>query len=139
MPTTPPRPQIGIGVIVRKDGQVLFGKRKGLNGQGTWGFPGGHLELFEDVFDCARRETLEEAGITLTNLQRGPYTNDPMRDSGKHYVTLYVIADYAGGEVRVCEPDTFEVWRWFDWDILPTPLFLPIENLIMTDFTPFSV
>jgi 8-oxo-dGTP diphosphatase len=134
-----PRPQIGIGVIVRKDGKVLLGKRIGAHGKGTWGFPGGHLELFEEVFDCAKRETLEETDITLTNLTVGPYTNDIMQETGKHYVTLFVIADYAEGEVQVREPDKCEVWQWFDWHALPTPLFLPIQNLLKTDFNPFTL
>jgi 8-oxo-dGTP diphosphatase len=138
MSSLPERPKVGVGVIVCKDQKVLLGKRKGEHGKGTWGFPGGHLELYEDIFDCAQRETLEEVGITLTNLRLGPYTNDPMPKSGKHYVTLFVIGDYVEGEVRVCEPEVFEEWKWFSWDKLPSPLFVPIENLRKIGFDPYE-
>lgn len=37
-------PKVGIGVIVRKDNQILLGKRKNSHGDGCWAFPGGHLE-----------------------------------------------------------------------------------------------
>ena len=53
-------PKVGVGVAVVKDGKVLLGKRKNAHGEGTWSFPGGHLEYKESWEDCAIRETLEE-------------------------------------------------------------------------------
>ena len=52
-------PKIGVGVLIRKDGKVLFGKRKGDHGNGTWCPPGGHLEKFETIVDVARCEASE--------------------------------------------------------------------------------
>ena len=49
-------PRVGVGVIVLREGRVLLGRRLGSHGAGTWQFPGGHLEAFERVEDCARRE-----------------------------------------------------------------------------------
>ena len=37
------RPKIGVGIIVIKDGKILFGKRKNAHNEGSWSFPGGHL------------------------------------------------------------------------------------------------
>lgn len=48
------RPSIGVGVIVRNNDRVLIGRRKNSHGVDTWGFPGGHLEFGESVFDCAK-------------------------------------------------------------------------------------
>lgn len=132
------RPFIGIGVIIKKDGRVLLGKRKSRHGPGTWCFPGGHLEFNESIEDAARRETQEEAGINIKNISYGPYTNDIHADENKHYVTLFVISEYSNGEVKIMEPKKCEKWEWFNWDNLPEPLFLPIKNLKQTNFNPFK-
>lgn len=131
------RPKVGVGVIVKKDGKVLFGKRKGAHGEGTWSLPGGHLEFGETPEQCAIREVFEEAGIGISNAVRVAFTNDILEKEQKHYVTLYIASDYAGGDVRVMEPDKCEEWRWVDWDDLPRPLFIPIENLLRQGYSPF--
>lgn len=132
------RPKVGVGVIVVRDGKVLFGKRKGSHGEGTWSFPGGHLEFGEDVAVCARREVEEETGIVITNIRNAVFTNDVFEKEGKHYVTLFVVAHHTSGEPIIKEPDTCEQWEWFSWDALPKPLFLPIQNLLAQNFSPFS-
>jgi len=132
------RPKIGVGVIVIKDGKVLLGKRKNAHGDGSWSFPGGHLEFNEEVEDCAIRETKEEAGISIKNIRNGFYTNDIFEKEKKHYITLFVIADYDSGNVNIKEPEKCERWEWFYWGKLPKPLFLPIENLLKQRFDPFK-
>src|ERR1700756_2911768 len=92
-------PQVGVGAIVVKDGKVLLGRRKGSHGEGSWSFPGGHLEFGESIEDCVRREVLEETGITLKNIRMGPFTNDIFEAEHKHYVTLFAVADYASGDI----------------------------------------
>jgi 8-oxo-dGTP diphosphatase len=132
------RPHVGVGVIVIKDNKILLGKRIGAHSVGTWNFPGGKLDYGEEIFDCAQREVLEEAGIKIKNLRVGPYTNDYFKSENLHYVTLFIIADYASGKVRIMEPNKCAEWRWFDWNNLPKPLFLPIENLIKQGFNPLK-
>ena len=132
------RPQVGVGVIITKDAKVLLGKRKNAHGEGTWCFPGGHLEFCEQVEECAKREVLEETGAHIKNIRRGPFTNDVFDEEHKHYVTLFVIADYESGEVEVREAEKCERWEWFEWDKLPEPLFLPVQNLLKLEFDPFS-
>ena len=131
------KPQVGIGVIVIKDHLILLGKRLGRHGHGSWSFPGGHLEFGESWEECAKRETLEEAGITIHNLRFGAVTNDIFDD--KHYVTIYIIADYLSGEVRIMEPEKCECWEWYSWTKFPTPLFLPLKNLRASDFNPLKL
>ena len=131
-------PRVGIGVIVIKDNKVLVGKRKGDHGEGTWSFPGGHLEFNEELEDCARREVLEETGIQIKNIRLGTFTNDIHKDEGRHYVTLFLVSDYDSGEPKVMEPDRCEIWGWFEWDNLPQPLFLPNQHLLEQGFNPFK-
>lgn len=135
----PRRPRIGVGVIVLRDNRVLLGKRKGSHGSGTWSFPGGHLEWGESLDACARREVLEETGVIVRNVWHVAFTNDVFAAEGKHYVTLYVAADYESGTPRVAEPEKCEQWAWFSWGALPTPLFLPIQNLLARGFDPRSL
>ncbi|MEM7347488.1 MAG: NUDIX hydrolase [Chloroflexota bacterium] len=131
------RPKVGVAVIIKKEDKVLLGRRKGSHGAGGWQFPGGHLEFKEDIETCARREVLEETGLRVTNIQRQTFTNDLFQTENKHYITLFVTADYVEGEPQVLEPDKCEMWDWYSWDNLPAPLFLPIENLLKQGFNPF--
>ena len=130
--------KVGVGVIVIKDGRVLLGKRKKAHGAGSWHFPGGHLEFNEEVEDCAMREVLEEAGIKIRNIRIGSATNDIFKEEEKHYITLFVLADYDSGEVRAMEPEKCEKWEWFGWENLPEPLFIPLQNLKKQGFSPFK-
>ena len=131
-------PKVGVGVIIIKDNKILFGQRKNAHGEDTWSVPGGHLEFNELIEECAKREVFEETGIEIKNLKMGPFTNDIFKEEEKHYITIYVIADYDSGEVEVKEPDRMIEWNWFSWNNLPKPLFKPIENLLKQNFNPFK-
>jgi len=95
---------VGVGVIVQHNNKFLLAKRKNAHGAGTWCCPGGHLELNEEIETCAKREVLEEAGIEIQNVRFAAVTNDIFPEESKHYITLFVLADYASGEVEVKEP-----------------------------------
>jgi len=132
------RPKIGIGVIVIKGNKVLLGKRKASHGEGSWCFPGGHLEFNEEIEDCARREVTEETGIQIKNLRMGTFTNDFFKKEGKHYVTLYVISEHDSGKPKIMEPERCKKWGWFEWDKLPKPLFIPVQNLLKQGYNSFK-
>lgn len=123
-------PRVGVGIIVCDEDKVLLGQRISSWGDGSWQFAGGHLEFGETVEQCAAREVFEETGVSITNIRRGPYTNDFFVKEGRHYITLFVLADFNGGEATVREPHKCRCWRWFNWNSLPEPLFLPIQNLL---------
>lgn len=92
----------------------------------------------EDVEACAKRETLEETGAFISIVSHGPFTNDIFHEERRHYVTLFVVADYVSGDIEAREPRKCEHWEWFEWTDLSQPLFLPIQNLLTTGFDPFS-
>jgi 8-oxo-dGTP diphosphatase len=132
-------PRVGVGVIIKNNSKVLLGKRKNSHGAGTWSFPGGKLDFFETIEHCAIRETLEETGL---NIKVIPYykkncTEDFFDNEKKHYLTVYVEANYLSGIPKVLEPDKCEEWEWYNWSNLPQPLFLPIQNLIKQRYSPF--
>jgi 8-oxo-dGTP diphosphatase len=131
-------PRVGVGVIIRNNGKVIMGKRKNAHGDGSWCFAGGHLEFGESWDKCAEREISEEIGVKVENIHFGTVTNDFFEKDEKHYVTIIMVCDYVSGEVKVLEPEKSECWKWFSWDSLPEPLFIPIQNLRKTDFNPFE-
>lgn len=124
--------RVGVGVLVFKQGQILLGKRKGAHGAATWSPPGGHMDFGENPADCAARELAEETGLRATALAAGPWTNDYFESEGKHYVTVYQLVTAFEGEPAVMEPHKCEEWRWFAFDQLPEPLFLPLQHLLET-------
>jgi 8-oxo-dGTP diphosphatase len=115
-------PRVGIGVLVVKDGKILLGKRKGSHGEGEYSSPGGNQEYMESFEDCARREVREETGGEIVNI-RGLHVLNVLKYAPKHYVHIGLIADWAGGEAKVMEPDKVESWGWYDLNDLPFPLF----------------
>ena len=132
------RPKVGVGVIVINDKKILLGKRKNAHGEGSWGFPGGHLEFNESWEDCASRETREETGTTIRNIRFGTATNDIFKTEEKHYITIFMLSDYDSGEVKIMEPEKCEKWEWFLWSQLPQPLFVPIQNLLKKGYSPVN-
>lgn len=133
------RPKVGVGVIVIKNGKILLGKRINAHGEGTWSCPGGHLEFNESWEDCATRETMEETGIAIKNIRFGTATNDIFEAEEKHYITIFMIAEYDSGTVQIMEPDKCEKWEWFEWDRLPHSLFIPIQNLQKRNYNPLRL
>ncbi|MFH1401302.1 MAG: NUDIX hydrolase [Nanoarchaeota archaeon] len=131
------RPKVGIGVLVRLDNKVLLGKRINAHNAGTWAFPGGHLEWYESFEDCARREVLEETGMTVKNVRFAGVTNDFFIEDEKHYVTIFMICDHDHGVAEIREPDKCTEWNWFSWDRLPSPLMVGVGNLLHSGYHPF--
>ncbi len=59
-------PPIAAGVIAeRGDGQIVLVLRGENPGKGLWGLPTGFMEIDETVQAAARRECLEETGLTV--------------------------------------------------------------------------
>jgi 8-oxo-dGTP diphosphatase len=129
-------PQVGVGVIVIREGRVLLGQRIGSLGAGTWALPGGHLEFGESIEDCAVREVQEETGLAVQAVAPGPYTNDFFAAEGKHYITLFVTARCLTGVPQILEPNKCSSWQWFRWSDLPDPLFPPLASLVRSGYVP---
>jgi len=132
------RPKIGVATLIKKDGKIAFLKRHNSHGENTWGLPGGHLEFNETLEECAAREIKEEIGINITNIKFGALTNDIFEKEQKHYITIFMTADYESGDAKVLEPEKSKELNWFRWNELPEPLFLPVQNLLKQNFNPFD-
>ncbi len=122
-------PKVGVGVMIIKNGKVLFHKRKGSHGDGEYAWPGGHLEYMESFEDCVRREVYEEAGIEIKNIKFLRLLNLKSY-APKHYVDLGFIAEWASGEPQILEPEKNDGWNWYDMDELPSPRFKSVDTYI---------
>ena len=125
-----PDPRIGVACIVWKDGKFLMGKRKGSHAPDTWSIPGGHLEYGESFEGAAAREVLEETNLNVKDIQFLALTNDFMPDENKHYITIWMEAEWESGEPTVVEPDKWIDQQWRTFSDMPEPLFEPCwQNL----------
>jgi len=92
----PERPLVGIGVVVLGARGVLMIKRGKAPRKGQWSLPGGAQELGETVSEAARREVMEETGLTIGILGLVDVVDSIRRDdAGKiqyHYTLVEFLA-----------------------------------------------
>jgi 8-oxo-dGTP diphosphatase len=124
-----PRPKVGIGLFVFREGKVLLGKRMGAHGADLYSGPGGHLEHLESFEECAKREAMEEAGIEIENVRFLCVSNFKTH-APKHYVDIGLVADWKSGESEVREPEKCAGWDWYALEDFPEPLFGVVENYV---------
>lgn len=129
---TEQKPHVGVGIIVHnKKGDILLGLRRGEHESTLWGLPGGKLEFGETLFDCARREVLEETGLVIDTPELVSISDDlPGPQAPNHFVTIGVQAR-ADGEPSLREPHKCREWRWFAPTHLPEPLFPPSQKVLV--------
>jgi 8-oxo-dGTP diphosphatase len=116
----PTRPFVGIGIVVIKGDRVLLCRRGKPPNVGTWTLPGGAQDLGETVETGARRELLEETGLTVGALHFCAHVDVVREDqAGRvrfHYTILDFAARWVSGE-PVAGSDVSEV-EWAPLDAL---------------------
>ncbi|XP_070541943.1 nucleotide triphosphate diphosphatase NUDT15-like [Ptychodera flava] len=141
------RPKVGVGVVVtscQHPDCILIGRRRGkITGAGLYALPGGHLEFGESWEECARRETLEETGLSLKDVCFSFVINAVMEEKDYHYITLFMSAEIDATkepEPLNMEPEKCEGWEWVKWDDFPpdSQLFHPLLVARQRGFDPFQ-
>ena len=102
-------------ICVDELGRALLGKRTDNH---LWGYSGGSAEIDERAEDCARRELLEEMGLTAEKLEffflnSGPETHYiyPNGDEVSNFEIIYLCQSWRG-EPRAADGEMEEL-RFF--------------------------
>lgn len=114
----PDRPFVGVGVVVWRDDTVLLVRRATPPNQGGWSLPGGVQEVGETVFETARREVMEEAGLAVDVLGLVDVVDSIRRDGeGRvrfHYTLVDVLAESAAGDAVAGSDADAVAWMHLD-------------------------
>lgn len=120
-------PRVGVGCIVVRSGRVLLVRTRR---SGYWSTPGGHLDFGESPAECAARETEEETGVRVADIEHVAITNDVFEGRAAHYVTVWMRGEALNDDVVIGDTAEIAEAGWFDPASLPSPRHLYFENLI---------
>ncbi len=97
----PKHPIAAVGVVLFKDDKVLLIKRNKPPKSYQWSIPGGAQDLGEPLKDTARREVMEETGLSIKNILLIDTVDYIKKDTQGtveyHYSLIDYMADYKGG------------------------------------------
>jgi 8-oxo-dGTP pyrophosphatase MutT (NUDIX family) len=102
--------------LIQKDGQVLLGMKKRGFGLGRWNGFGGKVEEGETIEQAAKREVLEEAGVSINSMEKVGLINFTFdNESVVREVHIFRIHDFQG------EPTESEEMKpqWFSAQDVP--------------------
>lgn len=119
-------PYVGVGCLVFNAGRILLV----LGREGLWSPPGGHLDFGESPFEAAVRETREETGVEVSNVEFVAITNDVLEEVDRHYITIWMRAETSDTAITIGDTEEIVEADWFDIADMPQPRFLFFENLI---------
>lgn len=118
-----------VATLVFDNDKILLGRRFTDNQFMGWQCPGGYLHQEEGIEQAARRHCLQKAGIEISDLYPGPYSNNIFSDHS-HTVTLYTIAEAHRIQNQKLYESEQAQWDWFGYNELPEKLFLPLYNVL---------
>lgn len=121
-------PLVWTWVFVIKEKKFLLWKRKSKLWDWTWSLPWGHLEFWETLEECWKRETFEEFWINIKDIEILWVSNDIKDD--KHYVTIFLFSSYEWWNINISNYDEFYEYKWTDLENLPENLFYILENFL---------
>ena len=126
--------QVGAGIIVEDEqGRVLLQLRSDNH---CWGYCGGSMEIDEQAEETARRELMEETGLTAEDLElfgvfSGPdyHYVYPNGDEVSNVDIVFLCRKYSGS--LKCQEGEVDDLRFFAPDEIPENLSPPIIKPLM--------
>jgi ADP-ribose pyrophosphatase YjhB (NUDIX family) len=100
------RPEVCVGAVVVRDGELLMIRRGHGPAGGTWSLPGGRIEHGETAAEALVREVVEETGVDVLC---GPFLGwAEIIDDEHHAVVLDFEATALSGDAPVAGDDAAE-------------------------------
>lgn len=129
------KPGIGVAIVVWKDEsrrEILLGLgHSAENKESIYAVPGGHWESGETLVEAVKRETLEEANITVSGVKLISVYEFFNPEKNKSYVSIGFEGIWSSGEPKVMETDKKTDWGWhIPSEALSLSLFIPDKALI---------
>jgi 8-oxo-dGTP diphosphatase len=126
-----------VDVVIQRDSQILFVKRKKEPFKEYLALPGGFVDEGETVEDAARREVREEASldIELTDIL-GVYS-DPKRDPRGHNMsTVFIgkILDNSNNKVKAIARDDASELEWINLEATDNRSLAFDHKKILSDY-----
>ncbi len=90
-----PRPAVTVDIILitkEKSPKILLIQRKNDPYKDKWAFPGGFLDMHEDLEEAASRELKEETGIEFKTLKQFKTYGSPNRDPRGRTISVVFFA-----------------------------------------------
>jgi ADP-ribose pyrophosphatase YjhB (NUDIX family) len=120
-------PNVAVLALVLLDEKVLLVQRKHEPRQGFWALPAGFMEWDEDPAAAAKREVLEETGLTIQIDGLIDVYHTPA-DGGLADMVIAYRGSVLSGEPQPM--DDAAALGWFSRDALPPLAFLPTERVL---------
>ncbi len=117
-------------VLVRKDKRVLLVQRRFEPQKGHWTLPSGFIDAGEDPKLAARRECLEETGLTLDSLHLLDVIYSQESPRGASILLLYEAGAISG---ELIAADDASQAYFFNLDDLP-PLAFESTHMILEQY-----
>ena len=142
-PAGPYRPQVGVHLILTRDGKVLLLRRANTGfADGCWSLPGGSLDDGETLPAAAAREAREETGLTidLGDLAFAHLCHHADPDRTARLGVFFTASRWAGQPVNA-EPHLCSELAWHQLDNLPgnTVSYIRTALLAHRDGTTFTL
>ena len=120
-------------ICVNEEGRILLGRRSDNH---LWGYSGGAVEIDERAEDCARRELLEEMGLSAEELEyfcvnSGPETHYiyPNGDEVSNFEIVFICRKWTG-EPRALDGEMEELRFFSCSEIDLSEISLPIRPVV---------
>lgn len=95
---TGPQPTLGVSTLLLHEGRALLVRRARAPLSGLWALPGGRVRYRESLREAARRELLEETGVTGANFRRLDVVEIVEPDGvPEHFVLVVFQGDFLSG------------------------------------------